>query len=114
MLVQLKNEYRITEMLYYKNQLFIINSKAFYHIKLSIIMMTTINDQEMSRSLCGKCRNYVFEPEDKFRTWCIHFKDIYQAIREGKITLQEKSGPVDRSVRYDLYGLVYCEGYEQK
>lgn len=76
--------------------------------------MTTINEREMSRSLCGTCKNYMLEPEDTYGTWCMHFKDIYQAIHEGKITLQHKSEPIDRSVRYDLYGLVFCEGYEPK
>jgi len=75
-------------------------------------MMTTLNEQEMSRSLCRKCRNYMFEPEDKFKTWCTQFEDIYQTIREGKITLQDNI--IDRSVRYDLYGLVLCEGFEPK
>jgi len=54
----------------------------------------------------------MFEPEDKFKTWCTQFEDIYQTIREGKITLQDNI--IDRSVRYDLYGLVLCEGFEPK
>jgi len=76
--------------------------------------MKTIDEREMSKSLCGKCKNYVFELEDIYGTWCMHFKDIYQAIREGKITVQYKSEPTDCSVHYDLYGLVHCEGFEPK
>jgi hypothetical protein len=110
----MKKKYRIITGINYFLSLFFITSKPFYHIILSIMMMTTINEHEMSKSLCGKCRNYVFEPEDKFRTWCTYFYDIYQAVREGKITLEEKSGLIDRSVRYDLYGLVYCEGFKPR
>jgi len=73
-----------------------------------------INGQEICKSLCGKCKNYLFTPGDKFGTWCMCYKDVYQAIREDKITLDCKSDPKDRSVRYDLYGLVYCEGFEPK
>ena len=93
---------------------FLINSKSFYLTILSIIMMTTVNEQEMSESLCGKCKNYLFVPEDKYGTWCIYYKDISKAIREEKITLDCMSDPTDRSIRYDLYGLVYCKGFEPK
>ncbi|VVB59272.1 Uncharacterised protein [uncultured archaeon] len=79
-----------------------------------MIMMTTINEQKMSKSLCGKCKNYLFVPEDKYKTWCTRYTDIYREMREGKITLEYKSQPTDRSVRYDLYGLVFCEGFEPK
>jgi hypothetical protein len=79
-----------------------------------MIMMIIINEREMSRSLCGNCIYYVPGPEDKYGTWCVFYKDIYMAIREGKITVQDKSEPTDRSVRYDLYGLVFCEGFKPK
>ena len=76
--------------------------------------MTTIKGQEMKKSLCGNCKNYMCEPEDTYGTWCIYYKDIYNAIREGKIIIQGKSETIDRSVHYDLNGLVYCEGYKPK
>lgn len=76
--------------------------------------MTTINDEKMNKSICGICKNYVFEPGDSFGSWCVYYKDIYNAIREGKIIVQGNSQTIDRSVRYNLYGLVYCEGYKPK
>jgi len=81
---------------------------------LCMLVVTMINEQQMSNSLCGDCKNYIVEPEDKYGTWCICYKDIYNAIREGKIVIQDKSEPIDRSIRYNLYGLVFCEGYKPK
>ena len=89
-------------------------SKHFYPIILFVIMMTTIDEQEISKSLCGKCTNYIFEPDDTYGTWCIYYKDIYKAMHDGKIITRHQSEPTDRSVHYNIYGIVYCEGYNPK
>ena len=91
-----------------------MNSKTFYPIILFMIIMTLTTKQEMSKSLCGNCKNYLLEPDDKYGSWCVFYRDIFQAIQDEKIIVERKSGPIDRSVRYNIYGLVYCEGYKPK
>ena len=91
-----------------------MNSKHFYHVILFVFIMITIDEQELNKSLCGKCTNYIFEPDDTYGTWCIYYKDIYNAIRDGKIITRHKNEPIDRSVHYKPYGIVYCEGYKPK
>lgn len=76
--------------------------------------MTPVDDHEMSKSLCITCKNYLFEPGDTYGTWCVFYKDIYQAIRDKKIVTQQNSDSIDRSAQYDQYGVVYCEGYQPK
>ena len=76
--------------------------------------MITFNEQEMSKSICETCDNYMFQPDDTYGTWCIHFKDIYNAIRNGQIVTEHKSEQIDRSIHYNLQGIVYCEGYKPK
>jgi len=73
--------------------------------------MTTINEQKMSKSLCVNCQHCVSESEGEYGTWCTCYKDVFQAIYEEKIIIEGKSEPTTRSVHYDRYGLVYCEGY---
>jgi hypothetical protein len=83
---------------------------------LTLMLQTTQYSQSqlISKSLCGKCTNYIFEPNDTYGTWCIYHKDIYKAINDGKIITHHQSEPTDRSVHYNLYGIVYCEGYKPK
>lgn len=76
--------------------------------------MVTTNEQELSNSLCRTCKNYLLETGDTYGSWCVFHKDVFQAIRDEKIIIENKREPIDRSFRYDMNGLVYCEGYTPK
>ena len=76
--------------------------------------MTTTNEQKQSKSLCRTCKNYILDNCDKYESWCICYKDIIQAIRDEKIIIENNREPIDRSIHYDVNGLVYCEGYTPK
>ena len=76
--------------------------------------MITLNENKMNTSLCGNCKHYLLIPGDTFGSWCTYYKDIFKAVHNGKIVIEGVSEPIDRSLRYDLNGLVYCEGYKPK
>lgn len=76
--------------------------------------MITTNKQEMSKSLYGNCENYMLEAGGTYQLWCVYYKDIFRAIHTEKIIVERKCEPIDRLFRYNIYGLVYCNGYKLK